>query len=124
MQTTSLDIMSRFKGLYFTVIGPFLVADLTKKKDFFSKIAVAQHGMESLKKGEKTVSHTHDFPSFYKSEGLDVECQGERTSLPRLSLVLVLPGIGHSWIPQKSTGSVGSVDHRHKKQIFSEAYSG
>jgi len=105
------------QGMSFKTIGPFLVAELNEET--FSKINESKHGIEKVKLGQKTQSHTHDFPSFYKSFKLDVTCREEKYSLPEKALTLVLPGIHHSWIPQgKDEGAVGSVDSRHNKQVL------
>lgn len=112
------DVLERVQGLGFKAIGPFLVADLTGQlESVFSGLQVGEHGMEEVSLGKRTESHTHPFPSFYKSSGLDVECGGVRFSLPSQALTLVLPGFDHSWVPQNGHGKVGSVDHRHEKQV-------
>lgn len=113
------EIISRVSGLDFKAMGPFLVADFGNQPDsIFSALPVGEHGMETVRQGEKTQSHDHEFLSFYKSTGLDVECGGKRFSLPTKALTLVLPGLQHSWVPKQDGGSVGSVDLRHQKQVI------
>jgi hypothetical protein len=119
MKETVSQIMKRVQGLNFKAVGPFLVADLsTQAEQVFENLPVGEHGMEDVLFGQKTQAHTHEFPSFYKSKGLDVEYEGERFILPARALTLVLPGLDHSWVPKQSQGAVGSVDWRHEKQFL------
>lgn len=105
------------QGISFVTIGPFLVSDMSSDENF-NTIPVGAHGMEEISLGQKTKAHTHNFPSFYKSKGLDIESEKKVFSLPEQALVLVLPGVVHSWIPKKSGGVVASVDTRHQKQVI------
>ena len=113
----TLKMLKQVQGISFKTIGPFLVAELDEKK--FKKIRASKHGMEHVLFGQKTESHMHDFPSFYKSSNLDVECKGKKYSLPEQALTLVLPKIDHSWVPKTESGVVGSIDYRHAKQVTS-----
>lgn len=113
----SKDVLSRCIGATFMPVGPFLVADLTGNESMFNNIKVGTHGMEEVVKGQKTEPHAHDFPSFYKSKGLNVVSSGETFVLPEKAVTLVFPGDDHSWIPKEELGVVGSVDDRHEKQI-------
>lgn len=116
MNSETTEIMRKLGGISFRAQGPFLVADLTTEPVLFESLAVGRHGMESVPQGKRTEPHEHDFPSFYKSEGLDVEVGGERVKLPERALTLVLPGTAHSWVPKQELGSVGSLDDRHEMQ--------
>ncbi len=118
---TSKEAMSLMQGLSFTAIGPFLVADLTGKEDLYKGIEVGEHGMEIVGLGKKTDPHSHDFPSFYKSQGLNIECGDKKYTLPKHAVTLVLPGVEHSWIPAGNAGEVGSIDTRHEKQVIADA---
>ena len=119
MLPLSTNIMALLNGrnFKFLPIGNFLVADLSEEPDLFGQLPVGTYGMESVLFGQRTESHIHDFPSFYLTESLDIECNGETSSLPRRAVTLVLPGLPHSWKPQnKQTGAVGSIDPRHDRQ--------
>lgn len=121
-EENTLQIMESVQGMSFQAIGPFLVADLSDHAEsIFKSLPVGEHGMEGVAFGHKTESHRHQFPSFYKSSGLNVICEGERYFLPTRALTLVLPGVDHSWVPQKDLGFVGSVDRRHEKQVLALA---
>lgn len=116
---STLQIMERLQGMSFKAIGPFLVADLSDRAWSVSEnLPVGEHGMEDVAFGQKTESHRHQFPSFYRSSDLDVECKGKRYVLPTRALTLVLPGLDHSWVPKQEHGAVGSVDWRHDKQVL------
>lgn len=116
---TTAEIMGKVQGLNFVVMGPFLVADMSAQvPSAIAGLPVGEHGMEDVRFGQQTEAHRHKFASFYKSSGLDIECEGERFTLPKCALILVLPGISHSWIPQEDRGEVGSVDWRHVKQTL------
>lgn len=118
----TLQIMERVQGMSFKAIGPFLVVDLSDQAEsVFKNLPVGEHGMEDVAFGQKTESHYHQFPSFYKSSDLNVECEGKQYVLPARALTLVLTGLDHSWVPQQSHGSVGSVDWRHEKQVLAFA---
>jgi hypothetical protein len=119
---------------FFKIIGPFFVASLVyddndigvrrvihgnNYQEPFKRLYVGKHGMESVAKGKRTRGHRHDFPSFYKADGLDVKSDRKIFTLPEKALVLILPGIHHSWMPKSKTGGrVGSIDDRHEKQVI------
>lgn len=111
----------RLKGLSFAVKGPFLVCDLTDKPGTFKRIAVADHGMESVAMHQKTESHAHDFSSLYKSHRLNIRSGDSQYQLPDQCIVLILPGLQHSWIPKTGGGEVGSLDKQHARQIMVNA---
>lgn len=60
--------------------------------------------MEGVPEHAKTQAHTHDFVSLYKSSYLDVLYENELFNLPFLALIVVLPGITHSWVPKNNEG--------------------
>ncbi len=108
------EILGKIQGLHFRVVGPFLVADMDGRQS----LEVGENGMEEVWPGTQTEPHTHAVTSFYQTEGLDmVDEAGCRYTLHRSALIIVLPGVGHSWIPKDGqSGAVGSVGHRHEKQ--------
>jgi hypothetical protein len=100
------------------LVGKFLIFDFTgKPRSTFENLPVGEHGMEQVSFGQKTEAHKHDFPSFYKSEGLDLLSEGERISLPQRAVTLVMIGADHSWVPKQTKGAVGSMDSQHRKQV-------
>lgn len=113
----SKEVLAQCIGQNFIPIGPFLVVDLTSNNELFERLRVGTHNMEQVSRNEKTKNHSHTFPSFYKSEGLNIENNGELYELPERALTLVLPGDDHSWLPKRHSGKVGSVDSRHRKQV-------
>jgi hypothetical protein len=114
MKQNMNSLLPFFQGLAFVPQGPFLVAKLPATDG----IPVGKHGMEEVKPGQSTKSHAHGFASFYKSDGLNVSCNGKVFRLPKKAVTLVLPGVPHSWIPKGArAGKVGSVDARHRKQV-------
>ncbi len=111
-----MEIVSLFSGLQFSPVGPFLVAPLPKGKS--DQIPVGKYGMEEVSRGKATKPHCHTFPSFYKSRNLNIVCGDETFTLPSDAVTLVLQHIPHSWVPKgQHSGKVGSVDHRHRKQV-------
>jgi len=117
MNITTQEVIALLDGVAFKVVGPFLVADLSKKKKLWQALPVGEHGMEQVCEKQKTESHMHDFVSLYKSDALDVTSGSERFVLPKKALIIVLPGVAHSWVTKKEKGVVGSVDHRHAAQV-------
>lgn len=106
--------------MQFSTCGPFFVADISDIDE--SSIRVGKHGMETVKQGQKTGPHSHEFMSLYKSEGLDVMgSDGERIELPEKALVVVPKGVEHSWVPKEGGGAVGSIDPTHEPQVLVEA---
>lgn len=109
------------KNLVVSNIGPFEVLNLSNASTLFDAITVSKYGMEEVKPGQKTEAHTHDFPSYYKSKDLNLVHKGQLITIPAQALVVVPPGVDHSWIPQNNyAGAVGSVDDRHSKQVITE----
>ena len=121
MKNQTQEIFDLIQNRNFTVHEQFLVADLTEQPKLFANIPVGKHGLEQVCKNKQTKSHAHTFLSIYKSEDLHVLSGKQKTVLPKKSLVIVPPGVEHSWIPQKQEGVVGSVDHRHRKQVLQPA---
>ncbi len=117
MNTKTAAYLSQMQGVTFEVRGPFLVANLSKKKKLYDSLSVGAHGEEFVDTHEKTKDHSHTFLSLYKSKGLNVMTEDNSIiTLPNAALTLVPPGISHSWIAKQKRGSVSSVDTRHKKQ--------
>jgi len=117
MNITTQEVLTLLDGVQFKVVGPFLVADLSRKKKLYNRLPVGEYGMEQVCEKQKTESHTHDFVSLYKSDALDVTSGSKRFALPKKALTIVLPGVAHSWVAKKEKGAVGSVDHRHSAQV-------
>ena len=114
----TMKIFKSLTGITFTVMGPFLVGNCTSKSGQFKLIPVSKHGQELVAAGTSTKSHTHSFLSVYKSDNLNVISGKETYTLPTKAIVLVPEKENHSWIPKNKTGSVGSVDPRHRKQVL------
>lgn len=79
--------------------------------------------METVPAGSRTQAHRHAFLSLYHTKKLDVfDEDGTKHALPEHALVMVPPGVEHSWIPNSNAaGKVGSLDHRHEKQNLKAA---
>ncbi|HLC49260.1 MAG TPA: hypothetical protein VJI96_02635 [Candidatus Andersenbacteria bacterium] len=117
-----IDFLVVLEGMSAVVRGRFLVFDFAGEKSLFAALPVGQYGMEKVPAESITKSHVHDFVSAYKSSGLDVLDHGTRHELPSEALVIVLPGVSHSWIPKSEVGGeVGSCDERHERQQLEAA---
>lgn len=120
MTGAGIDVLRKYglEGMQFTCIGPFLVADLLDQRWSFNDLPVGEFGLEAVASGKCTQQHFHKNVSLYKTRALDVKCRGDHFVLPQESLVVVLPGIAHSWVAKSlQAGLVGSVGHNHPKQI-------
>lgn len=111
--------LAYLQGTTFVVTGPYLVADLDHNPPIGElESQYGKHGMEEVPVGTKTQAHRHAFLSLYHAAGLAVlDEDGVKHTLPEHALVLVPPGVEHSWIPSGTmAGRVGSLDHRHEQQ--------
>lgn len=104
-------MFSILQGESFTMLGPFLVAEI-RYKEFNLKV----HAKEDVPLGGRTTKQIKKSVSWYRTTGglCIVDGEGIVYDLPSTALVLVLPGTPHSWIcikgPRRKAGAVESIE--------------